>query len=426
MRTVIYPSRETWKDLCGRKAADYSAVAPRVEAILQAVESEGDAALVRLMKEIDRVDAPIPVSEQEIADAAETVSPAVREAIGIARENIMAFHRAQLPAEVRVETRPGVVCVQRPVPIRRVGLYVPGGSAPLFSTVLMLAVPAALAGCPEVILCTPSAPDGRIAPEVLYSASLCGIRRIYRLGGAQAVAAMAFGTETVPKVDKIFGPGNRYVTLAKQLVSQRGTAIDMPAGPSEVMVMADNTARPAFVAADLLSQAEHGRDSQAVLVCRDEELAAAVLREVDRQAAQLPRGEMIAASLESSLAVVLPSADEMLAFAEEYAPEHLIISMEDAAGMADRITAAGSVFVGNWAPESAGDYASGTNHTLPTSGWAKSCSGVNMDSFLRKMTLQTLTRDGLRGLAPTITAMAGAEGLQAHANAVTLRLQADE
>ena len=426
MRTVIYPSRETWKDLCGRKAADYSAVAPRVEAILQAVESEGDAALVRLMKEIDRVDAPIPVSEQEIADATEAVSPAVREAIGIARENIMAFHRAQLPAEVRVETRPGVVCVQRPVPIRRVGLYVPGGSAPLFSTVLMLAVPAALAGCPEVILCTPSAPDGRIAPEVLYSASLCGIRRIYRLGGAQAVAAMAFGTETVPKVDKIFGPGNRYVTLAKQLVSQRGTAIDMPAGPSEVMVMADNTARPAFVAADLLSQAEHGRDSQAVLVCRDEELAAAVLREVDRQAAQLPRGEMIAASLENSLAVVLPSADEMLAFAEEYAPEHLIISMEDAAGMADRITAAGSVFVGNWAPESAGDYASGTNHTLPTSGWAKSCSGVNMDSFLRKMTLQTLTRDGLRGLAPTITAMAGAEGLQAHANAVTLRLQADE
>ena len=426
MRTVIYPSRETWKDLCGRKAADYSAVAPRVEAILQAVESEGDAALVRLMKEIDRVDASIPVLEQEIAEAAEAVSPAVREAIGIARENIMAFHRAQLPAEVRVETRPGVVCVQRPVPIRRVGLYVPGGSAPLFSTVLMLAVPAALAGCPEVILCTPSAPDGRIAPEVLYSASLCGIRRIYRLGGAQAVAAMAFGTETVPKVDKIVGPGNRYVTLAKQLVSQRGTAIDMPAGPSEVMVMADNTARPAFVAADLLSQAEHGRDSQAVLVCRDEELAAAVLREVDRQAAQLPRGEMIAASLENSLAVVLPSADEMLAFAEEYAPEHLIISMENAAGVADRVTAAGSVFVGNWAPESAGDYASGTNHTLPTSGWAKSCSGVNMDSFFRKMTLQTLTRDGLRGLAPTITAMAGAEGLQAHANAVTLRLQADE
>ena len=426
MRTVIYPSRETWKDLCGRKAADYSAVAPRVEAILQAVESEGDAALVRLMKEIDRVDAPIPVSEQEIAEAAEAVSPAVREAIGIARENIMAFHRAQMPAEIRVETRPGVVCVQRPVPIRRVGLYVPGGSAPLFSTVLMLAVPAALAGCPEVILCTPSAPDGRIAPEVLYSASLCGIRRIYRLGGAQAVAAMAFGTETVPKVDKIFGPGNRYVTLAKQLVSQRGTAIDMPAGPSEVMVMADNTARPAIVAADLLSQAEHGQDSQAVLVCRDKELAAAVLREVDRQAAQLPRGEMIAASLENSLAVVLPSADEMLAFAEEYAPEHLIISMENAAGVADRVTAAGSVFVGNWAPESAGDYASGTNHTLPTSGWAKSCSGVNMDSFLRKMTLQTLTRDGLRGLAPTITAMAGAEGLQAHANAVTLRLQADE
>jgi len=426
MRTVIYPSRETWKDLCGRKAADYSAVAPRVEAILQAVESEGDAALVRLMKEIDRVDAPIPVSEQEIAEAAEAVSPAVREAIGIARENIMAFHRAQMPAEVRVETRPGVVCVQRPVPIHRVGLYVPGGSAPLFSTVLMLAVPAALAGCPEVILCTPSAPDGRIAPEVLYSASLCGIRRIYRLGGAQAVAAMAFGTETVPKVDKIFGPGNRYVTLAKQLVSQRGTAIDMPAGPSEVMVMADNTARPAIVAADLLSQAEHGRDSQAVLVCRDKELAAAVLREVDRQVAQLPRREIISASLENSLAVVLPSADEMLAFAEEYAPEHLIISMEDAAGMADRITAAGSVFVGNWAPESAGDYASGTNHTLPTSGWAKSCSGVNMDSFLRKMTLQTLTRDGLRGLAPTITAMAGAEGLQAHANAVTLRLQADE
>ena len=324
--------------------------------------------------------------------------------------------------EVRVKTAPGVVCVQKPVPINRVGLYVPGGSAPLFSTVLMLAVPAALAGCRERILCTPCSKDGSVAPEVLFSARECGITRIFRIGGAQAVAAMASGTETVPRVDKIFGPGNPYVTLAKQIVSGRSTAIDMPAGPSEVMVLADGSSNPAFVAADLLSQAEHGKDSTAVLVCTETAFAEKVLQEVESQKKALPRDAQVDGSLSHSFAVVLDK-QAMVEFAEAYAPEHLIISTSDASQIAERITASGSVFVGPWSPESAGDYASGTNHTLPTSGWARSFSGVNMDSFFRKMTLQTLSREGLAALAPTIVNMARAEGLDAHARAVTLRTE---
>ncbi|MBQ3440351.1 MAG: histidinol dehydrogenase [Bacteroidales bacterium] len=424
MRIIENPPRTRWNELVRRGGVDYEGIRPRVESILEQVEKEGDAALFRLMLAIDGVTAPLEVSQEEVETACEQVDPKVREAIRTARAHIEAFHRAQLPREIRVETAPGVVCIQKPVPISRVGLYIPGGSAPLFSTVLMLAVPAALAGCRERILCTPCRKDGSIAPEVLFAARECGITRIFRIGGAQAVAAMAFGTETVPKVDKIFGPGNPYVTLAKQLLSGRNTAIDMPAGPSEVMVLADGSAPAAFAAADLLSQAEHGKDSTAVLVCTERDYADKVLQEIENQKRFLPRDTQVEGSLAHSFAVVLPDLQDLIDFAEAYAPEHLIVALENAAEAAEGITAAGSVFIGPWSPESAGDYASGTNHTLPTSGWARSCSGVNMDSFFRKMTLQEITREGLAGLAPTIVSMARAEGLDAHAQAVTLRMQA--
>ena len=424
MRIIENPPRTRWNELVRRGGVDYEGIRPRVESILEQVEKEGDAALSRLMLAIDGVTAPLEVSQEEVDTASEQVDPKVREAIRTARAHIEAFHRAQLPREIRVETAPRVVCIQKPVPISRVGLYIPGGSAPLFSTVLMLAVPAALAGCRERILCTPCRKDGSIAPEVLFAARECWITRIFRIGGAQAVAAMAFGTETVPKVDKIFGPGNPYVTLAKQLVSGRNTAIDMPAGPSEVMVLADGSAPAAFAAADLLSQAEHGKDSTAVLVCTERDYADKVLQEIENQKRFLPRDTQVEGSLAHSFAVVLPDLQDLIDFAEAYAPEHLIVALENAAEAAEGITAAGSVFIGPWSPESAGDYASGTNHTLPTSGWARSCSGVNMDSFFRKMTLQEITREGLAGLAPTIVSMARAEGLDAHAQAVTLRMQA--
>ena len=424
MRIIENPPRTRWNELVRRGGVDYEGIRPRVESILEQVEKEGDAALSRLMLAIDGVTAPLEVSPEEVDAACTQVDPEVREAIRTAKAHIEAFHRAQLPREIRVETAPGVVCIQKPVPISRVGLYIPGGSAPLFSTVLMLAAPAALAGCRERILCTPCRKDGSIAPEVLFAARECGITRIFRLGGAQAVAAMAFGTETVPKVDKIFGPGNPYVTLAKQLVSGRNTAIDMPAGPSEVMVLADGSAPAAFAAADLLSQAEHGKDSTAVLICTERDYADKVLQEIENQKRFLPRDTQVEGSLAHSFAVVLPDLQDLIDFAEAYAPEHLIVALENAAEAAEGITAAGSVFIGPWSPESAGDYASGTNHTLPTSGWARSCSGVNMDSFFRKMTLQEITREGLAGLAPTIVSMARAEGLDAHAQAVTLRMQA--
>ena len=423
MRIIENPARIEWNKLTGRQGVDYEGIRTRVEAILEAVEKDGDSALKRLMAEIDKVDAPLEVSEAEVSEACNNVTDAVREAIIAAKKNIEAFHQAQMPKEVRVETGKGVVCTQRPVPIRRVGLYIPGGSAPLFSTVLMLAVPAALAGCHERILCTPCRKDGSVAPEVLFAARECGVTRIFRIGGAQAIAAMAFGTESVPKVDKIFGPGNPYVTLAKQLVSGRNTAIDMPAGPSEVMVLADSSTPAAFVAADLLSQAEHGKDSTVVLVCTEKDYAATVLAEVEKQKKSLPRDAQVDGALEHSFAVVFPTLTDVIDFAEAYAPEHLIIAMNNAAELAGHITAAGSVFVGPWSPESAGDYASGTNHTLPTSGWARSCSGVNMDSFMRKMTVQELSREGLTSLAPTIVNMARAEGLDAHARAVTIRIE---
>ena len=417
------PAREAWPELCRRAEQDNSSIAETVARIVDRVARGGDAAVRELTLQIDGA-APeaLAVSEAEFAAAEAAVSPELKEAIARAAENIRAFHAAQMPREIRVETAPGVLCVQRPVPIQRVGLYIPGGTAPLFSTVLMLAVPALTAGCPEVILCTPPNKQGSVAPAVLYAAAACGLRRVFKVGGAQAIAAMAYGTESIPKVDKIFGPGNRYVTMAKQLVSGRNTAIDMPAGPSEVMVLADETARPEFVAADLLSQAEHGRDSQAIAVCSSQALAEAVLAQVEAQAARLSRADFVQQSLSNSRIVVLADRAEMLDFANTYAAEHLIISLRDAEEAASHITAAGSVFIGNYTPESAGDYASGTNHTLPTCGWTAAYSGVNIDSFMRKMTLQHITREGLVSLAPTITTMAEAEGLQAHANAVTVRL----
>ena len=424
MNIFVNPSRAEWAALCRRAEQDNSLIQQRVDEILARVESEGDAALKNLAQEIDGVKLDcLKVSEAELCVASGKVKDEVKAAIEVAIKNIESFHSAQLPREVRVETQPGVVCIQRPVAIERVGLYIPGGTAPLFSTVLMLALPAKIAGCREVVLCTPTNKAGEVAAEVLYAAERCGVTSIYKVGGAQAVAAMAFGTESIPKVDKIFGPGNRYVTLAKQRVSSRNTAIDMPAGPSEVMVMADESADAKFVAADLLSQAEHGRDSQAMVVCNSVALAEAVKAEVERQAAQLSRGEYVAESLKNSRAVVFESREEMITFANAYAAEHLIVSMEDAWSVVDMITAAGSIFVGNYSPESAGDYASGTNHTLPTSGWAHSCSGVNIDSFMRKMTIQHLSREGLQGLASTIVAMADAEGLEAHAAAVKVRLE---
>lgn len=409
--------------MCRRAGGDNRSVTERVEAIVERVAREGDKALYALADEIDGVRlSSLKVSEEEFAEAEQAVGEELKRAIDVAVANISAFHRAQMPHEVRVETVTGVVCIQRPVPIRRVGLYIPGGTAPLFSTVLMLALPASIAGCGEVVMCTPTNRSGRVAAEVLYAARRCGVGAVYKTGGAQAVAAMAYGTESIPKVDKIFGPGNRYVTAAKQLVSCRNTSIDMSAGPSEVMVMADKSAVPSFVAADMLSQAEHGRDSQAMVVCDDRSFAEAVAAEVGRQAAALSRAGFVAESLSHSRVVVFDGREQMVDFANMYAAEHLIVMMRDAWPIVDRITAAGSVFVGAYSPESAGDYASGTNHTLPTSGWAHSCSGVNIDSFMRKMTIQELSRGGLSSLAPTIIAMADAEGLQAHAEAVRVRM----
>ena len=422
MEVFNNPSPSTWDALCQRPTADNSVVTERVKAILARVKEKGDRALRELSLEIEgRPLEAIEVSADIIRQADEKVTPEVKQAIQKAEANIRAFHQAQQPREIRVETAPGVTCIQRPVPIGRVGLYIPGGSAPLFSTVLMLAVPARLAGCPEVVLCTPAGKDGNISPEVLYTAQLCGVSRIFQLGGAQAIAAMAYGTESVPRVDKIFGPGNPYVTTAKQLLSASTVAIDMPAGPSEVMVLADATTPSAFAAADLLSQAEHGPDSQVMLVCDAADTCQRILEEVKRQTSALPRSAIALEALKKSRALVMPREEDRIAFANLYAPEHLIIATDNPWPIADRITAAGSVFVGPYTPESAGDYASGTNHTLPTSAWARSFSGVNLDSFYRKMTLQEITREGLKGLSDTIINMAQAEGLQAHANAVKVR-----
>ncbi len=423
-KIYVNPPRSEWPALTARCTRQEEEIGERVAAILAEVRTGGDAALRRIVRRIEGyVPETFEVTRERRAEAAKAVSPQLKAALAQAKANIEAFHRAQLPAQVEVETMPGVRCVQRAVAIGRAGLYIPGGKAPLFSTVLMLALPARIAGCREVILCTPCGRDGRIAPEILYAADLCGVDRVFALGGAQAVAAMAYGTESIPRVDKIFGPGNRYVTKAKQLAGAADVAVDLPAGPSEVLVLADEDARPEFAAADLLSQAEHGDDSQAVLVCRSEEFAQRAIASVGEQAARLSRRDAIGNSLANSRIVVFSDPDEQIAFADAYAPEHLIVAMRDAWDAAARITAAGSVFIGGYSPESAGDYASGTNHTLPTGGWARAYSGVNTESFMRKITYQELTRGGLEALAPTITAMAEAEGLDAHANAVRIRTE---
>lgn len=422
MNTVINPQRSEWTELCKRPADANPVVRERVGAILEHVRKGGDEALKAIAAEIDGfVPESFAVSEEAIKEASDAVSAEVKAAIAAAAANIEAFHRAQLPRRIEVETAPGVRCIQQPVPISKVGLYIPGGTAPLFSTVLMLAIPARIAGCSEIVLCTPAGKDGKVAPAVLYAASYCGVTRIFMIGGSQAVAAMAYGTESVPRVNKIFGPGNQYVTTAKQMLGGSVVAIDMPAGPSEVMVITDDTSDPAYAAADLLSQAEHGRDSQVILLCGSGAQAAAVASEVDRQVELLGRADLAKGALSRSHAIVFDSVDDIVDFANSYAPEHLIVSTGEPWRIVDRITAAGSVFVGRYTPESAGDYASGTNHTLPTSGWARSYSGVNIDSYMRRMTIQEITREGLADLAPTIIAMAEAEGLQAHANAAKIR-----
>lgn len=423
IKRYIEPAREEWQSLCRRTLADDAQVSERVKEIIAQVEREGDNAIRSLAKIIDKVElSAIEVTPEERREAYNLVPQELREAIAKAANNITKFHLAQRFDPVRVETVPGVLCVQRAVPINRVGLYVPGGTAPLFSTVLMLAIPAKVAGCKEIVMCTPADKSGKVAPAVLFAAAVCGVERIFKVGGAQAVAAMAYGTETIPAVDKIFGPGNRYVTKAKELLSAK-VAIDMPAGPSEVLVLADKEAVPSFVASDLLSQAEHGTDSQTILVCSSSVIADAVVSEIDEQLQQLPRKEIAQKALENSRIILLANADDRLDFVNMYAPEHLIISTDDPWGVSARVTSAGSVFVGNYTPESAGDYASGTNHTLPTAGWARSHSGVNVDSFVRKITFQAATPSGLLELGKTIVTMAQAEGLDAHANAVIERLK---
>ena len=422
MEIYINPARDSWEKLTSRRRSDDSSVDATVSSIIGKVKDNGDKALISLSEEIDKVRPDsIEVSREEKEEAVRLVPASMKSALEKAADNIRKFHKAQLPSEIRVETMPGVKCVSRPVPLDSIGLYIPGGSAPLFSTVLMLAIPAAVAGCRQVVLCTPPDRNGKVNPTVLYAAHLCGVGRIFKVGGAQAIAAMAFGTESIPRVDKIFGPGNRYVTRAKQMLSST-VAIDMPAGPSEVMVLADSSAIPDFVASDLLSQAEHGADSQVMLVCTSEDFAARVREKVSAQLENLPRKDIAAKALEGSRIIVLGSSDDMTDFANLYAAEHLIISMENPWKAAERITAAGSIFIGNYSPESAGDYASGTNHTLPTSGWARSFSGVNTGSFMRRMTLQELTREGLDALGGTIMEMAAGEGLEAHRRAVEIRL----
>jgi histidinol dehydrogenase len=423
IQIIENPERAAWEDLIRRDRSDDERIATRVADIVEQVRLKGDEALLNLAVEIDGWKEPfLQVPPKNLTAAASTIRPELRRAIEIAAANIRRFHEAQRTAGVDIETMPGVRCLQRSIPIRRVGLYIPGGTAPLFSTVLMLVLPAQVAGCKEIILCTPPSSTGDVAPEILYAASICGIDRIFLSGGAQAIAAMAYGTQTIPRVDKIFGPGNRYVTKAKQLVSMSQTAIDMPAGPSEVMVLADDSADAGFVAADMLSQAEHGNDSQAIVVVHAHALADEIGKCLAEQLEQLPRKAFAVNALSNSKIIVLNDPQDRIDFANVYAAEHLILSVADAWETAEQITAAGSVFIGNWSPESAGDYASGTNHTLPTSGWANAYSGVNLDSFTKKITCQELSPQGLTNLSDTIITLAEAEGLDAHVNAVKIRL----
>lgn len=428
MQIIEYPKKERWPEILARPERDAHMREQSVARILDDVEREGDAAVRRYTEKFDgAIVADFLVAPDEIAAAESRVPEDLKRAIRHARGNIERFHAAQKrsagEAVEKIETTGGVFCWRRAVPIERVGLYVPGGTAPLFSTVLMLAVPARLAGCREIVMCSPPGRNGRIDEAILYTARLCGVTRIYKIGGAQAIGALACGTETVPFVYKIFGPGNQFVTAAKQMVAQRrGVAIDMPAGPSEVAVLADESAVPAFVAADLLSQAEHGPDSQVLLVSTSREMIRETNAEIDKQLAQLPRREIAAAALENSRAILIRTTEIAVELLNEYAAEHLILAVADADGMAGKITSAGSVFIGNYSCEAAGDYASGTNHTLPTAGGARAYSGVSLDSFVKMITFQQLTRDGIRNLGPTIELMARAEQLEGHCNAVAVRM----
>lgn len=423
MKIIKYPQRGAWPQLLARPVMNFEEIEKVVAPILQQVRERGDTALKEFTQKFDKVSlSTIEVTPEEITGASHQISPQLKEAIGSAKENIETFHRAQLQEPQKIETRPGVVCWRKNVGIEKVGLYIPGGTAPLFSTVLMLGVPARLAGCRQIVLCTPANREGFVHPAILYTANLVGIEKIYKTGGAQAIAALAYGTETIPGVYKIFGPGNQYVTAAKQLVNKEGIAIDMPAGPSEVAVWADDSSHPAFVAADLLSQAEHGRDSQVILVSQSEKLIAAVNREIEKQLTSLPRKDIAKQALENSKAFLVNSEQEAVELLNAYAAEHLIIATQNAENLAEQITNAGSVFIGNYTPESAGDYASGTNHTLPTNGFARAYSGVSLDSFVKKITFQQISRQGLQGIGPAIEAMAAAEELIAHKNAVSIRL----
>jgi histidinol dehydrogenase len=423
MKIIKYPARENRASILQRPAIDNSSLQEKVRSVMDEVKQKGDEAVRKFTQQFDGVSLPdFIVSVEEMEEAVAKLPAELKSAIRQAAANIQLFHEKQLSGVEITETMPGVKCWRKSIGIEKVGLYIPGGTAPLFSTILMLGIPARIAGCKEIILCSPPDRDGKLHPAILFAAQLTGITRIYRIGGVQAIAAMAFGTETVPKVYKIFGPGNQYVTCAKQMVQQEGIAIDMPAGPSEVCVLADQTADPSFIAADLLSQAEHGADSQVLLVTNDESLVEKVADELQKQLSLLPRKEFASRALENSSAVVVKDINEAIGLVNEYAAEHLIIACADDESIAEKITNAGSVFLGHYSPESVGDYASGTNHTLPTNGFAKAYSGVSVDSFVKKVTYQKLSKQGLQQIASTVVLMAEAEGLDAHANAVRVRL----
>jgi len=425
MKTIRYPEKQMWKEILARPVFDTQKLEITVSAILEDVEKYGDSAVRRYTKQFDKVSFDdFLVSDEEFAEAEKSVSVELKDAIKIAKANIEKFHAAQAETPKIIETTKGVFCWRKSVAIEKVGLYVPAGTAPLFSTVLMLAVPAKIAGCREIILCSPCDENGRINDATLFAAKLCGVTKVFKIGGAQAIAAMAFGTESVPKVYKIFGPGNQFVTEAKQQITKFGIGADMPAGPSEVAVFADETCVPAFVAADLLSQAEHGADSQVLLITTSEKVIAETNIEIAKQLAVLPRKEIAAKALENSKAILVENEEIAVQLLNEYAAEHLILAVENADEIAEKIINAGSIFIGNFSCESAGDYASGTNHTLPTNGFAKNYSGVSLDSFVKKITFQKLTTDGIRNLGSTIECLAEAENLQAHKNAISVRLEA--
>jgi histidinol dehydrogenase len=424
MKRYILPRRDQWSEICSRPAFEQGELTDRVSSILEKVKKVGDQALFNYTEELDGVRLQnLLVTKDELEAAADLVSDDLKNAIQSAKSNIEKFHSSQKDELKFVETTEGVLCWRKSVAIEKVGLYIPGGSAPLFSTILMLGIPATLAGCREVILCTPPDKDGKVNPAILYTANLVGISKIVKIGGAQAIAAMAFGTESVQPVYKIFGPGNQFVTKAKELIQQKGIAIDMPAGPSEVLVIADNTCKPVFVAADLLSQAEHGADSQVILLSDDSKIVEQISNEIQAQLGKLPRKEIAEKALVNSRLVLCSSIQECIDLSNVYAPEHLILASKNASDYADLVINAGSVFLGNYSCESAGDYASGTNHTLPTNGYARNYSGVSLDSFVRKITFQKITEKGIQNIGPAIELMAEAEELFAHKNAVTLRLK---